>query len=1107
MRRLWNSQSFSRGLGLSVVLALALFGTALGQAQVSGTVTSAAGEPLRGVTVRVSGTDVRTMTDAAGKYALTAPADGVLTFAMIGYRGVFTNVGGRSTLDVVMEQAIAVLSEVIVTGYSEQRRADITGAVASVDLESASRETSSSILKRLDGRVTGVTVETSGSPGARNTVRIRGMGSFQNNDPLFIVDGVPVQESYLNWLNPNDIREVQVLKDASAASIYGSRASNGVVIIETKKGRPGPRRVSLDVRTGIASPVRGLDDILITDALQYFEVVRQSYRGANYNAGLPLDSIPDFVKAIYGNPTAPTVPAYIYVHPSARTGVDQFGRPVGVNEAMYGFPNTLIMPGSAGTNWWDAVFGPARVTDVNLAVSGGGQDNVYNASFSYFDQEGTAAFNRFQRGTIRVNTEFDLGRMTIGQNVALALDQHYGGMPTDPDGYAEDGILGKNILTQPVVPIYDVGGNFASGKSSGLGNQSNPLKEAWANKDDITKNTRIVGNVFANVELRDRLSFKTQLGFNLGEAQFSGYAPIYPENNEPNLSDAINENYNRSTDWTWSNTLNYAHAFDRHNVTVLVGQEANRRTNRYIEGAMSNLLTNDIDSRYLEDAIGNPDTKNVRSTGGLGSLLSFFGKIDYNFSDKYYVNFTLRRDGSSSFGKSHKWGTFPAVGAGWRLSQEPFLADNTFFSNVMLRVGYGLAGNQNIPSGRDRSQYGGGLGDTFYDVGGTNTIIAGYRQTSLGNPDLKWEETESVNIGLDVEFLAGRANLTLDFYERGTDNLLFDPPAPGTAGVADPPIVNIGKMRNRGIDFSIGYGGTIGAGKDWKVTLVGSHYRNEIVRIDGVQDFFFCGCIDTRFGEGLEVINQVGEPIGAFYGFVADGFFANQAEVAAHATQGAGAKPGQIRFVDQLTVDTNNDGIPDAADGQITGADRVIIGSPHPDFTAGLDLNLRWGRWDFSATLFGTFGNEIYDVQKEFYIFRNFSTNVRKDLLTDSWRDDNGDGQQDNPGAKYPRLDVNDAFSRNTSSFYIEDGSYIRLRNLQLGFEVPATWAWMSGARVYVQAENLFTITGYPGLDPALPAAAPALGPAGDIRDQARGIDRGSYPSNRTITFGVSAHF
>lgn len=455
-----------RDVGMSLVFALLLCGTAFAQQiQVSGTVTSVDGDHLRGVTVRVQGADASTETDADGRYSISAPATGVLVFSSIGYRAVALSVAGRTTMDVVLEPTITLLDEVVVTGYTAQRRGDITGAVSSIDIESVDRQTSVSVLKRLDGRVSGVTVDASGSPGSRSTVRIRGISSFQNNDPLYIIDGTPIQDTYFNWLNPEDIESIQVLKDASAASIYGSRANNGVVIIETKKGRRGAPQITVDVRAGLSSPTRGYDDFLILDALEYHEIVRR----AHVNAGQAVPT------NIYGDPDNPTIPAYIFPNSCGGTPDDpEPGICTNVDESQYSFPDNLIMPGSPGTNWWDAVFGTGAVGDFNLNVSGGSQDSRYNISFNYFDEDGTAAFNRYQRGTARVNTEFNMGRVTVGENLAISVDRSYGGL--DDGGIGEDNILGKNILMQPVVPVHDAGGNFASGKAVGLGNQSNPVK-------------------------------------------------------------------------------------------------------------------------------------------------------------------------------------------------------------------------------------------------------------------------------------------------------------------------------------------------------------------------------------------------------------------------------------------------------------------------------------------------------------------------------------------------------------------------------------------------------------------------------------------------------
>jgi TonB-linked SusC/RagA family outer membrane protein len=1065
-------------LGMSLLFALTLYGTARAQeVQVSGTVTATTGERLAGVIVQVRGTDTRTLTDAEGKYSLTAPGDGVLLFAFIGYKGAARTIAGRASIDVGLEPVVAVLDPVIVTGYTSQRRGDITGAASTVNMTATNQQTSTSVLQRLDGRVPGVQVEASGSPGSRSTVRIRGVSSFQNNDPLYVVDGTPVQDSYLNWLNPNEIGSITVLKDASAASIYGSRASNGVVIVETKRGRPGQRQITLDVRTGVATPTRGYDAILELDALRYYDVVRTAHR----NAGLRIPT------NIFGDSLNPSVPQYIWPN---NCGTPSGTAPcTSVDESSYSYPNNLIMPGSAGTNWWKSVFGAGQYRDANLAVSGGGDDNAYHVSFNYLDQDGTAAFTRLLRGGARVNTTFNVGRVRVGENIAVSRERKYGGL--DDDALGENNIVGKNIFQQPVVPVYDIRGNFASGKAVGLSNLTNPLKIAQSGQNNIGTNDRIFGNVFASLDAGHSVSLNTRLGFNLAQGSFHGFAATTPENSEVTAIDAINENYNLFTEWTWSNTLNYSRIFNQHNLTVLVGQEANASNNRFEAAGCANLLNTSVDTRYIQDALCDPNTKNVTSTGGKSALLSIFGKADYNYADRYYLSLTVRRDGSSRLGPTNRWGTFPAVGLGWRLSRESFLANSGTFSNLMLRFGWGVTGNQQIPTGRIVSQFGGDRGDTFYDIGGTGTSIRpGFKMTANGNRNLKWEEQRSVNVGLDLELLQGRATFSADVYQRNTNNLLFDPRTPAAAGSAAPPIINIGKMKNNGIDFSVGYRGQFGASTLWSVTLNGSHYKNKIVQIDNLGTQSFIGPFALR--EQNPVINMVGSPIGAFYGLVADGYYLDAADAAPFSS--SGARAGRIKF-----KDLNND-------GTISSADRAVIGSPHPDFTGGLDLTVRHGAWDFSATMFGTFGNEIFNSQKYWYVFRYFDTNVRADLLENSVVL-NAQGQVTNPDAKYPRVDGSDAFSRQFSSYWVEDGSYVRLRTLQVGYNLPpALIRWIPAARVYLQAENLFTITGYSGLDPALPAAS-AFGAAGDIRDQFRGVDQGTYPSNRTITIGISTTF
>ena len=1067
----WNRLAHrASAVGVGLLLTFAAGRSALAQSDrivVSGTVKSAEGGPLSGVTVTVAGTDLRAVTGVNGRYVVNnAPANGTLSFAIVGRTPIQAPISGRTTIDVTMDR-VAYLEEVVTTSYTEQRRGDITGAVASVPVEEINKQSGASVLQKLAASTPGVTVENSGSPGSRSTVRIRGISSFQNNDPLYIVDGTPVEETYINWLNPEDITSIQVLKDASASSIYGARASNGVILIETtRKGLVSPPRTTFRVRTGWAQPTRGYDDFLIQNSLDYFKVVRASFQNAGQ--ATPIN--------IYGDSLNPTVPAYIYPNNCGTSGVCS-----SPNLSSYSYPNNLIMPGSAGTNWWKAVFGTGRVTDANLQVAGGGPDNTYGISFSLFDQQGTARYNEFKRGTVRANTEFRRNKLSFGENLAIGIERAFGGQ--GDDSFGEGGILGKNILMQPVVPVRDIAGNFASGKANTLGNNTNPLQVAYESRNNISKNNRIFGNVFGAYAPLPTLRVQSRFGFNVGQGSYNGYSFATPQNHEVSNNNGINEFQSQSTDWTWSNTATYALTYGSSTLNLLAGQEANSGTYRRIDGSLGNLLNTSLESRFIQDALGDAATKNVTSSGNRYALLSLFGKADLNFADRYVASATVRRDGSSRLGPANRWGTFPAFGLGWHVSNESFLQGNPWINDAMIRYGWGVTGNQQISPGRIVSQFTGERNVTFYDIKGANTnLVTGYRQASLGNPNLKWEEDRSQNIGTDLSLWNNQINVVFDVYRRTTDNLLFDPRIPATAGQADPPIVNIGSMRNTGFDMSIGHRGSW-----WNATLNGSHYKNKIINISGVDSSFY-GPVGLRFSPH-PVINQVGKPIGMFYGYVFDGFF-NDAASAAASNQ-PGAAIGRFRW-----KDVNGD-------GKITADDQTTIGSPHPKFTGGLDLGAHWHAFDVSATVFGSYGNKILDAQKQFYVFRNFSTNVRKDLLANSWT-------PTHMNAKYARLDVSDIYSSDVSSFYVEDGSYTRLRSMQVGWTVPESMAYLSralgGTRFYIQGDNLLTITGYQGLDPALPTGN-VYGPAGDIRDQARGIDQGTYPTNRVISIGATTTF
>src|SRR5256714_7773358 len=828
--------------------------------------------------------------------------------------------------------------------------------------------------------------------------------------------------------------------------------------------------------------------MVMTNSLDYFKVIKASYD----NAGLP---VPASLTAIWGDPNNPSVAPFTYAEPGAIVSKNVWGQITAVDASKYSYPNGLIETGSLGTNWWKEVWGSAPVQDFNVDVRGGSDANAYTVSGNYFDQKGTAAYTDYRRGSLRANTSFNRGKFNFGENAVLTLARQYGGSGTFDNSNGENGVLGKDILIQPVVSVFDVGGNYGGAKGIPAVNNTNPLQYAAAQKDNITKYNRVFGNTFAAYELLPALTLKTNLGFDLHQDGNAGFNDITPQNREAIFNNSIFESDYQEYGWSWAKTARYLKSLGRSSFDFLAGQEASGNNNRYLQASMGSLLNSNLNSRYIQDALGDPKTKDVLSSGGKSALLSVFGKIGYNFADKYVASYTLRRDGSSNLAPGHRWGTFPAFGLGWHISNEPFLSGNRFVSDLMLRYGWGVTGNQNIPSGRIVSTFGGDRSDTFYDIAGSNqTIVAGFRQAAQGNPDLKWEENRSSNIGAAAVLFNGMFTPVFDVYTRRTNNLLFDPRTPATAGVAFPPIVNIGKMENKGFDFSLGH--TAG----WRnIAFNGSHYKNKIVSIDGVQYYFFGP--DPLRTHNI-VINMVGHPIGSFFGQQFDGYFNSAADVTAHLAAGNcgavadggsgvpcqdGAGLGRIKF-----RDTNGD-------GSIDDADRTVIGSPHPKFTMGIDLGAHRGSWDASATVFGTYGNKIYDDQKEWYVFRNFQTNVLKARLSASW-------SPTNLNAKYPILDVNDSYSIAPSSYYVEPGSYTRLRNIQIGYTLPGTAAYLPGARVYLQGDNLWTSTSYPGLDPAIPPSN-FNGAAGDIRDQFMGVDRGSYPTNKVFSIGITTSF
>lgn len=1028
---------------------------------VSGTVTDRdSGEPLVGATVVVKGTTTGVLTNEQGRYGIAAKAGDVLLFSFATYATQEITVGDQSTVNVALVTDLS-LDEVVVTGYSSQRKRDITGAVSVVDTEELNEVAASSFIQKLEGRAAGLTTSTSGAPGAGTVVRIRGIGSFQNNDPLYVIDGVPVKDNFNNQLNPSDIESIQVLKDASAASIYGTRANNGVIIVTTKKGKAGKTKVSYDSYVGIQNPVGQYD--LIVNPADYSEIVWRSFE----NAGL---EIPSGVPYSAGRGVIPT-----YYYDWNASG---YGGTGSVDESSYAFPNQLIMASNqSGTDWWDETFDPALMTEHTVGVSGGTDNSSFYISAGYLKQDGTMIYTDFERASLRANSTFKAGRFTFGENFAVSRANSVG---QQGGNQSEQNTMTNLLKSQSIIPVYDVSGeNFAGGKSNGMSNGITPVARQFRNKDNRGVFYKALGNAFVSVDIIDGLTARSSLGIDFFNNFNGGFSFPSWEESEPSTVNGWSENFSTGFNWTWSNTLRYDNTFnDVHNLQVLAGYESIRRTFRQIGGGLNNYFTDGRDGWYLNTGLADPETRQVNSFGGFSTIASIFAKADYSFDDKYIVSATVRRDGSSNFG-TEKYGTFPAFSLGWRLSNESFMQDVAWIEDLKLRFGWGKTGKDEIPSGNAFDRFGGGPANSFYDITGSGSIATGYALVNRGNSGTKWEENISTNIGLDASLFAGKINVVLDLYQRDVQDLLFNPANPGTAGFASPAFINVGDMQNRGIDLSITYNDAYANGFAFDATLALGAFENEIISIDGNSESFF----SNNGGRiGNTQINQLNFPIASFYGFTADGIFQSQEEVNAHAQQD-GAAPGRLRF-----KDLNGDNI-------INDDDLGVIGSPWADFTAGLNLGMSYKSWDASIFFFASVGNEIMNYNKLFEVFRFFNTNVRKETLERSWH------PTLNPTGDFPILDENDTFSERPSSFYVEDGSYLRLRNLQIGYTLPRITG-IDKLRIYVQAQNAFTITNYSGIDPALSNFGVRGNP-----DQSAGQDFGNYPGSKIFMVGVNLGF
>lgn len=1033
------------------------------------------GMPVPSANVVEKGTSNGVLTNFDGEFSIEVPSESTLVFSYIGYATKEVEVNGRTEIEVSFEPEASALEEVIVVGYGTQKKSDLTGAVSVVDMESMNRQPSPQVSEQLQGQASGVTVTSSGQPGEPPQVRIRGINTFGDSSPLYVVDGVPTQD--INYLNPNDIANMQVLKDAGSASIYGARAANGVIIITTKKGS-GDLKVNYNGYYGTQMVPKGN----VYDILSPQEHADLRWAAMeNTNPGEPI------VDRQYGSGAQPTLPYYILPGGASQGEVDEstyFVDPFYTESgAVNGF-NQIIRANQQGTNWFQEIFNNAPIMNHDVSVSQGGEKGNFLFSLNYMDQDGTLKNTFFERYTARVNSQFNISdNFRIGENIAFALSNGN-----------RVAVTGENPInhayrSQPIIPVYDIAGNFAGTQAPSLGNSQNAVAILERNRNNFSKTSRVFGNIFAELNFLENFTARTSFGGSYSNTNGQVFAyPTY-ENAENTTFNQLTENASTGYNWTWSNTLQYQNNFnDLHDVTVLVGSEAYHNQYEEINALTQGYYSFDPDYVNLSTGSGTQTNSGFYTED---ALFSVFGRLDYTYKERYLLGATLRRDATSRFtNPRHGW--FPAVSAGWRISEEAFMDEVSWIDELKLRGGYGVMGNQNnVDPANAFTTYGASRVSSYYDINGSNnSIVEGFLRSRIGNPNASWEKNINANVGIDVNLFKSKLQISADYYRKDVVDLLYNPELTGTAGVSTAPYVNIAEMKNSGLDLSATAYFDFTSDLKMNTTLTLTTFENEIVNIaDGVSYF---DQEARRFNGSSIVRNAVGHSVGQFHGYNIVGFWNSQDEVDAANQEAQNAlNDPEAEYQSDIGVgrfryeDINGDGV-------ITSDDRTFLGNPNPDFSGGLNIELTYKNWDFSTFLYGVYGNDIWNQVKWWHDFySSFNGAKSYTALYDSWT-------PTNQNASAPIQETGGSFSTANvpNSYFVEDGSYLRVRNIQLGYSLPTTMLDKVGLdrlRLYVQGANLFTITNYSGVDPELTGSATAFG-----------IDEGAYPTPKQIILGVN---
>lgn len=976
---------------------------------VKGKVTDkATGQPLAGVSIQVKGSNAGTSTDVNGDYSLNVPENATLVISSVGYDGMEIPVNGRTEIDISLNVSASGLTDVVVVGYGTQRKVDVTGSVAQVKGEEISKQPVINPVSGLQGKVAGVQIINSGAPGASPQIRIRGVGTvYGSRNPLYVVDGVWFDD--ISFLSPNDIDNISILKDASAESIYGIRAANGVVLITTRKGKSGQATVSYN---GYAGWQRVTNEVAMANGTQYATLVNE-------------------LAATSGN------------------------SPVFSDSSIYG----------KGTDWYHQILRDAFITSHQVSVNGGSERSTYNFSLSYLDQDGIVEGNNYKRYTARLQND-----MQIFKNLKVGY--------TATGAYGQSADIPGSIFRQlytagPVVPVFYADGTYGDPNDFNLGGGNNYNPQATLDFfNQNSKNYRLTGNVYVELKLAKHFTAKTSVGGDFGQNEVRNYTPLYTATLAQRTSNSsLLVSRAEVRNWILENTLTYNNKFGDHSITVLAGQSAQRYKSYELSATANSVPDASEGDLYL--TLGNDTTRFTFDKGDLSTIASYFGRVSYSFQNKYLLNASLRADGSSKFTGNERWGYFPSVGVGWVVTNESFMQNQKIFDNLKLRGSWGKIGNASVPSNISTLTVTNFPLAIYGNTSGTSNSIA-----TVVPPTTFWEKGVGTDAGLEASFLKNKLSVEADYYIRKTEKAIFDIPVLGSIGTSSSSIIgNQATFENKGFEFVATWKDNIG--KDFSYTISGNIgiNDNKVLEVSTGSNPIYGGGVGLTSG-ALATRTMVGRPIGEFFGYQVAGIFQNASQVASSVQKSA--QPGDFIYVDQ-----NKDGV-------ISGLDRIPLGNPNPKYSYGFNTNWTFKQFDLSIDLQGVAGVDVYNANLG---WRFGNENYSLDFYNNRWH---GEGTSNT----YPSAKIGGGTNYLPNSFFVEDGSYLRIRNLQLGYTLPRPllerWK-INTVRIYANAQNAFNFFKYRGFSPEIIAD--------NNNPLNAGIDANVYPLSATYNFGINVNF